>query len=155
MKKIWIPVFIAAVACLAGTAAAQRGGSQLELPDTGVVLPHVSIPLSSWGTGAVELAHCFTLEATGQCGQDAVGDSITCTDGSSGPGWVITADETYKCMECPQGQGGQRKCNSTTGKAYMKIQRFGCPRGSWGPLGDPFTLSTCQTAELSGNDCEG
>jgi hypothetical protein len=134
MKKIWIPVFVAAIACFAGTAAAEIG---------------------SLGSRDVSLAVCFTLEEIGQCGQGAIGETITCSDGSSGPGWIITAEKTYKCMDCPQGLSGQKRCTNTGGPAEQELQSYGCPGGSWGAAGDPITLQTCHTGELSGNECEG
>ena len=156
MKSISVAVFIAAVACFAGTAAGQEV-PDIEAPDLIVQLPDLSIPLSAWGPILVpsEVEPCFTLEETGQCGQDSIGASITCPDGSSGPGWVITAERVYKCITCPNGQGGRRKCNNTSGVAHMKLQSFGCPGASWGPIGNSLILKTCKAAELGGSDCEG
>ena len=134
MKNIWVPVLIAAIACFAGTAAAET---------------------MSFDTRAVVSLVCFTLEETGQCGEGEIGRTITCEDGTSGPGWIITAEKTYKCVDCPQGQSGQKKCTNTGGPAKQTLQGYGCSRGSYAAAGDPVTLQTCHTGELSGNECEG
>jgi len=157
MKSIWVPILVAALACFAGTAVGQVVEPDIEMPDLIVGSDDISILLGGFGpvSAPAEAEPCFTLKETGQCGQDAIGPSISCPDGSSGPGWIITAEKTYKCMVCMKGQSGRKKCDNTRGEAYMKLQGFGCPGGSWGSVGAPTNLITCKSAELSGGDCEG
>lgn len=97
---------------------------------------------------------CFTLEETKPCGESGTGPSITCNDGTSGPGWIRVAEKTYKCMVCPQHQSGKRDCDNSEGIAQEKLIIYQCRGGTYTEVKE-IVLQSCNKAVLSGNKCEG
>ena len=97
-------------------------------------------------------AACFTIQGTGTCGMASTGGTITCEDGSSGPGWLRIAPKTYKCVYTRSGESGRRECSNVAAEVQETMKRFGCPRDTYGEV-ETMVLQTCPTAKLAGGSC--